>query len=70
MHDADLTFGAGRRICSGKFVAQVEIYKILAMLFFLYDIQLVDIGREWKVMNSWFVRQEGTEVYVKRRRHL
>ena len=68
MHDADLTFGAGRRICSGRFVAQIEVYKVLATLFSLYDLRLVDPGKEWRVKNSWFVRQEGIEVFVERRR--
>lgn len=67
MLEADMTFGHGRRICSGKFVALVEIYKILATLFLYFDIELVDPNKEWQVMNSWFTRQKGIEIYVKRR---
>ncbi|KAI9662210.1 MAG: hypothetical protein M1821_008376 [Bathelium mastoideum] len=68
MRDADLTFGAGRRICLGRFVALVEIYKVLPTVFALYDIQLKDPAKEWTVTNSWFMRQEGIEVMLKRRR--
>ena len=68
MRDADLTFGAGRRICQGRFVALVEIYKVLPTIFALYDIRLKDPEKEWTVMNSWFMRQEGIEVVLKRKR--
>ena len=68
MHDADMTFGGGRRICSGKFVAHVELYKILATLFLVFDIALVDPTKEWELMNSWFTRQNGIDVYVSKRR--
>ena len=68
MNDADLVFGGGRRICSGKFVARVEILKVLATLFSLYDLELSDPTKEMKVRNSWFVRQDGIDVRIKTRR--
>ena len=67
MKDADLTFGAGNRICLGKNISLLEIYKIVATLFLLFEIELVDRNREWAVQNSWFVRQSGIEVRVQRR---
>lgn len=54
-------------ICSGKFVAQVEILKVLATIFSSYDLTLVDPAKEMKVRNSWFVRQDGIEVTIKPR---
>jgi cytochrome P450 len=67
MKDADLTFGAGNRICLGKNISLLEIYKVVATLFLLYDITLVDPKKDWEVQNSWFVRQSGIDVNLKRR---
>ncbi|KAK0747253.1 cytochrome P450 [Apiosordaria backusii] len=67
MNNADLTFGAGSRMCLGKHLGLMQIYKGLATLALLYDIELVDKGMEWKVTNSFFVRQEGLEVRMKKR---
>ncbi|CAF9903459.1 MAG: hypothetical protein GOMPHAMPRED_000275 [Gomphillus americanus] len=67
MRDADLTFGAGNRVCLGKNISILEIYKIVATLFLLYDLELVDAKKDWHVQNSWFVRQSGIDVNIKRR---
>jgi cytochrome P450 len=67
MNDADLVFGGGRRVCSGKFVAQVEMVKVLATLFSRYELELLHPTKEMKVKNSWFVRQGGIDVRIKTR---
>ncbi|KAF4631645.1 hypothetical protein G7Y89_g6485 [Cudoniella acicularis] len=67
MKAADLTFGAGKRICLGKNIAILETYKIIATLFLTYDMTLVDPAKEWHVQNSWFVRQSGIDVTIRRR---
>lgn len=59
MQQADLAFGAGSRICLGRHLALMEVYKIVALLVNRYDIELEDPEREWEVTNSWFMRQEG-----------
>lgn len=38
MREADLTFGAGNRICLGKNVALLQLYKVIATLFTLYHV--------------------------------
>lgn len=38
MNANDLTFGAGNRICVGRFVANVEIHKIIPTLFHRYNV--------------------------------
>ena len=67
MNAADLTFGAGSRICIGKSLGLVEVYKVVATLVARYDIELVHPEREWEVINSWFMRQEGLEVQLSKR---
>jgi len=67
MKNADLTFGAGKRSCIGKNVSLLDIYKAIPLLFMKYDIQLVDPTKDWKIQNSWFVRQSNVEVQIKLR---
>lgn len=68
MNGVDLCFGGGRRVCIGKHLALFQVYKVLVTLVMLYEIELVDPEKEWKVTNSWFVRQEeGSEVRIKKR---
>lgn len=62
MNNTDLAFGGGSRICIGKHLGLLEVYKVLATLVSRYDIDLVDPKRDWKTHNSFFVRQSGIEV--------
>lgn len=67
MNNADLTFGAGSRICIGKHLAVLEAYKFVATMVMTYDMELSDKGSVWKVTNSWFPRQKGgLDVQLKR----
>lgn len=59
MNAADLSFGSGSRICIGRNLALVEVYKIVATLLNRYDIELDDPEREWRVECKWFARQRG-----------
>jgi len=96
MNSCDLTFGGRSRICIGKNLALLEVYKVIPTLFSLYEvsvlwpnhvgkarcddgspeadihtshqIELADPKKEWKIQNSWFVRQEGIEVRLSRRK--
>ncbi|KAI9737355.1 MAG: hypothetical protein M1834_009509 [Cirrosporium novae-zelandiae] len=67
MQNADLTFGQGSRICVGKNLALMEVWKVVSTLFSVYDINLKDPKKEWHIQNSWFVRQEGIDVTIRRR---
>jgi cytochrome P450 len=67
MNAADLTFGAGSRVCIGRNLGMMEVYKVMATLVARYEIELADPKREWKTHNSFFVRQEGIEVRLRRR---
>ncbi|KAK7911620.1 cytochrome P450 [Apiospora marii] len=59
MNAADLSFGAGSRVCIGKNLALLEAYKAVATLVVRYDIELVEPASQWRITNSWFPRQEG-----------
>ncbi|KAM5351200.1 hypothetical protein ACJ41O_003923 [Fusarium nematophilum] len=68
MHDVlDFTFGAGTRVCLGKNLARMEVYKVTATLYSLYDIHLVDPKHEWNYRNSWFVYQQDIPMRISRR---
>lgn len=67
MNNADLSFGAGSRMCIGKHIALMQAYKVVATLATLYDTELVNPEKDWKIINSWFPRQEGFEAKIKPR---
>lgn len=62
-----LTFGAGKRTCLGRNIAVLELTKLVPALLLRYEIELEEPEREWKIWNSWLVRQEGLEVVLTRR---
>ncbi|ORY65879.1 benzoate 4-monooxygenase cytochrome P450 [Pseudomassariella vexata] len=65
---ADFAFGGGNRVCMGRYLAQLEICKLFATLYSLYDIKLVDPEHEWKYHNAWFVYQWDMPMIITRRR--
>jgi cytochrome P450 len=67
MNDADLSFGAGTRVCIGKHLGLVQVYKVVATIATLYDVELAEPEKEWTVKNSWFPRQKGLDVRISRR---
>jgi len=46
MKRCDLTFGAGKRVCIGKDMALLETYKVVATLFWKYNVSKVPSLRE------------------------
>jgi len=62
-----LNFGAGSRTCAGKHLAMIEIHKIIPELLRSFKIELADPTKEWKVVNYWFVVQEGVVCKLTRR---
>ncbi|RSL89151.1 hypothetical protein CEP52_014981 [Fusarium oligoseptatum] len=53
-NNSDLTFGGGSRICLGRHLGMLEVYKIIGTLFARYEIELIDQDEEWSVTNSCF----------------
>lgn len=66
MEQSMITFGSGRRVCLGKDVALMEIKKLVSAVLLQYEMEAIDVAR-FKTENSWFFRQEGLEVRIRRR---
>ncbi|KAK3714140.1 hypothetical protein LTR37_007942 [Vermiconidia calcicola] len=62
-----LTFGAGKRTCLGRNIAMLELTKLVPALLMRYEMRLADPEKEWRIINSWVVRQEGLDVVMSRR---
>ncbi|KAL8837676.1 MAG: hypothetical protein Q9170_002437, partial [Blastenia crenularia] len=70
MKRADLTFGGGSRACTGKYVAFLEIYKVIPALLLEFDIDLMNQDAEWNTINRWTVRQNDIQCRLKPRKKL
>ncbi|KAJ0383442.1 hypothetical protein COL922a_010484 [Colletotrichum nupharicola] len=60
-------FGGGSHVCIGRNLALLEINKIVPRLFRDFKFELVHLSQPLKVNATFFVVQEGLEVYVQRR---
>ncbi|KAL8738446.1 MAG: hypothetical protein Q9181_000760 [Wetmoreana brouardii] len=67
MKNTVLTFGGGKRRCIGKNLAMLEIVKISSMLFFKFDIELVDKEKMPGLFHGVFVRMIDFNVTLKPR---
>lgn len=56
---SDLTFGGGSKICLGRHLSQMEVYKVVATLIKRYRIDLVDAKEEWNAVSRWLYRVNG-----------
>jgi hypothetical protein len=70
MNIADLSFGKGSRMCIGKNLGMMQVYKLVATLVATFKLRQADTEKEWTVINGWFSRQEGFEVKMSSRRYL
>ncbi|KAJ5713090.1 uncharacterized protein N7483_010271 [Penicillium malachiteum] len=61
-----LTFGAGRRVCLGKYIGIFEVKKLIPFLILNYDIDIFD-PKALTVENGFFVKQRGFLCTIKRR---
>ncbi|KAI8633672.1 cytochrome P450 CYP4/CYP19/CYP26 subfamily [Xylariaceae sp. FL1651] len=73
MEQAVLTFGAGRRICLGRYIAILELKKITSALALNYmaspitspSVKISSTGT-YEVENRWFFRQWGLNVTIQK----
>lgn len=61
-----LQFGYGKRICLGKNISYVEMFKLVPTLLRKYDFEMVG-NKEWTVVREWFQHQKDVHVRVTRR---
>ncbi|TAQ87208.1 hypothetical protein B7494_g4464 [Chlorociboria aeruginascens] len=61
-------FGGGSHVCIGRNLALLEINKVVPRLLRDYHIELVDSTQQLKANASFFVVQEGLEVYIEKRK--
>lgn len=62
MRDSDLSFGGGNRVCLGRPLALVEVYKVIATVFGKFDLELVG---QWRLEKQWFVWPHDVKVKMK-----
>ena len=58
MRRCDLTFGYGERVCLGRNISMIEIYKVIPSLLLRFEVQLAEPERVWTTCNRWFVFQK------------
>lgn len=68
MNRAFFAFSAGPHTCSGRHISLVEVTKIVATLFVLYDMELADPAKEWTFTNRWFAPQSGLDIRLRARK--
>ncbi|EXJ57564.1 hypothetical protein A1O7_07912 [Cladophialophora yegresii CBS 114405] len=60
-------FGGGSHLCIGRNLALFEMNKTLIQILREYDVTLVHPGRPLQYHSTFFVVQEGLEVYLRKR---
>ena len=68
MRRCDLTFGYGERVCLGRNISMIEIYKVIPSLLLRFDVQLAEPERVWTTRNRWFVFQKDLHCTLQRRK--
>lgn len=64
---AELTFGGGSRICIGRNLSLMEVYKVVATLIATFDIEFDDPDQQWWYSQRWFFRTKGVVCKLKPR---
>lgn len=62
-----LQFGGGSHVCIGRNLALLEINKVCPRLLRDYHFELVNPGRELEAHATFFVVQEGLEVFISKK---
>lgn len=62
-----LAFGGGSRICLGRNLSQMEVYKVVPTLISTFDIEFTDPNETWWTCSRWFYRTAGVICNLKPR---
>ena len=62
-----LAFGGGSRICLGRNLSMMEVYKVVPTLISTFDIELTDKNETWWTCSRWFYRTKGVICSLKPR---
>ncbi|KAL2829024.1 cytochrome P450 [Aspergillus cavernicola] len=62
----DFVFRGGGRICMGRYLAMLEIKKLIATHYGTFDLRLVNPKHEGKYRNAWFVYQSDMPMTITR----
>ncbi|KAK4147374.1 Pisatin demethylase [Dichotomopilus funicola] len=62
-----LAFGGGYRICLGRNLSMMEVYKVVPTLMATFDIELEDPNEDWWTCSRWFYRTKGVVCKLKPR---
>ncbi|KAL4897955.1 pisatin demethylase [Aspergillus ambiguus] len=60
-------FGGGSRVCIGKNISYLEMYKVIPELLTRFKFELKSPEKEWSLKNRFFVYTKGVEVTIQRR---
>ncbi|KAF3387027.1 Cytochrome P450 momooxygenase [Penicillium rolfsii] len=64
----NMTFGGnGPRMCIGRNIALVELFKFMSQILHNFDVELVDEARPWRVQTFWFAYQHDMYMRVTER---
>lgn len=66
MNRSWIPFGHGAHTCSGRWISWMEIHKMVATLFLVFDMELADGGKDLSFTNLWFTSQTGLRVSFRR----
>ncbi|CAH0018868.1 unnamed protein product [Clonostachys rhizophaga] len=59
MNKCWIPFGHGAHTCSGRWISWMMIHKVIATLILLFDMDLVEGGKDYTFRNYWLTPQEG-----------
>ncbi|KAF4549612.1 Cytochrome P450-like protein 13 [Elsinoe fawcettii] len=67
MRDASMPFGWGKRGCSGRNVAMIEMRKVAAALFSNFDVHLVEPAKDLERTGKFFVFHKNLNIILNER---
>ncbi|USP79488.1 hypothetical protein yc1106_06762 [Curvularia clavata] len=63
-----MSFGKGPRVCLGKHIGMMEVYKLIPAVLRRFELELEEGSREARFRNGWFVRPVEFNVKFKDRK--